>query len=190
MVCLKAGKAHTLFQSDLSDVPMFVLSGDDLWSFAPAPVLSLKLAPWLMGEVRAVERVKLEVDPKQRRFLTWLLLKHREPHLKRFRDNGLFIELKKDRAFFRKLPRKSLIEYDSAKRRGNKREVVKVRAEGRWHENEGIGYQVVYSAGRMVDPHQTILHVHRARWGDTVAGLRTRPARNAAHEMGPQQKCG
>jgi hypothetical protein len=59
----------------------------------------------------------------------------------------LFIERKKDRAFFRKVPRKSLIAYDSAKRRGNKREVVKVRGEGRWHENEGIGYQIVYSGG-------------------------------------------
>jgi hypothetical protein len=34
-----------------------------------------------------------------------MLRKHWEAHLKRFRDNGLFIELKKDRAFFRELPR-------------------------------------------------------------------------------------
>jgi hypothetical protein len=148
VVPLKPSRAHTLLQADLSEVATFVFNGDELWSFAPKPILAVKLAPWVMGEVKSIERVKLEADPEQRRFLTWLLRKHWEAHLKQFRDEGLFIERKKDRAFFRKLPRKSLIAYDSAKRRGNKREVVKVRGEGRWHENEGIGYQVVYSAGQ------------------------------------------
>jgi hypothetical protein len=145
---LKSGKASTLFQSDLSDVPIFVLNGDELWSFAPAPVVAVKLAPWLAGEMCSEERAIIEADPERRRFLTWLLRKHWEMYLRRFREQGLFIENKKHRAFFRKGARKSVIEYDSPKRRGIKREVVKARSEGRWHENEGIGYYFVYSGRR------------------------------------------
>jgi len=112
-------------------VPNFVLNGDDLWSFAPAPVLSLKLAPWFAREAWSEERAIIEADPERRRFLTWLLRKHWEMYLRRFRDQGLFIEYKKHRAFFRKCAHKSIIEYDSPKRRGIKREVVEARSEGR-----------------------------------------------------------
>jgi hypothetical protein len=125
-----------------------VLNGDELWSFAPAPVVAVKLAPWLAGEMCSEERAIIEADPERRRFITWLLRKHWEMYLRRFREQGLFIENKKHRAFFRKCARKSVIEYDSPKRRGIKREVVKARSEGRWHENEGIGYYFVYSGGR------------------------------------------
>src|SRR5260370_1368235 len=59
VVHLKPGRAHTLFQADLSDVATFVLNGDELWSFAPKPILAVKLAPWLMGEVQPIERAKL-----------------------------------------------------------------------------------------------------------------------------------
>jgi hypothetical protein len=147
---LKPGRASRLFQSDLSDVPTFVLNGDELWSFAPAPVLALKLAPWLQGEVNPIDRTIIEADPTQRRYLSWLLGKHWEIYLRRFREQGLFIENKKHRAFFRKGARKPIIEYDSPKRRGIKREVVKARSDGRWHENEGIGYQIIYTGGSWV----------------------------------------
>ena len=99
--------------------------------------------------MREVARTELEADPDTRRVLSWMLRKHWEVHLRRFKDNGLFIERKKDRASFRKTNgHKSLIEYNSPKRRGIKREVVKPRAEGKWHENEGIGYQIVFSGGQ------------------------------------------
>ena len=116
---------------------------------APATLFGLKLADRLAGPVREVARTELEADPNTRRVSSWMLRKHWEVHLRRFKDNGLFIDRKKDRAFFRKTNgRKSLIEYDFPKRRGIKREVVKPRAEGKWHENEGIGYQIVFSAGQ------------------------------------------
>ena len=59
---LKPGKASTLFQSDLSDVPTFVLNGDELWSFAAPPIVALKLVPWLAGEVRPVDRPIIEAE--------------------------------------------------------------------------------------------------------------------------------
>jgi hypothetical protein len=146
---LKPGRIRTFFQEDLSELPQFISRGDDLWSFAPATLFGLKLADRLAGPVREVARTELEADADTRRVLSWMLRKHWEVHLRRFKDDGLFIERKKDRAFFRKTNgRKVLIEYDSPKRRGIKREVVKPRAEGKWHENEGIGYQIVFSAGQ------------------------------------------
>jgi hypothetical protein len=151
LVCrarLRAGGVSDLFQRDLAELPMFIARGDELLCFAPKTILTLKLDDLLAEEVKEVARAKMENDPEERKLLTWLLRKHWEAHLKRFRDRGLFVEWRKDRAFFRKFAQKSVIVYDSPKRRGIRREVVKPRAEGRWHENEGMGYEVKFSDGR------------------------------------------
>jgi hypothetical protein len=146
---LKPGGIRNLFQEDLSELPQFVSRGDELWSFAPATVFGLKLGDRIAGAVREIDRTALEEQPESRRVLSWMLRKHWEMHLRQFKENGLFIERKKDRAYFRKAgARKSIIEYNSPGRRGIRREVVKARADGKWHENEGIGYVIVFSAGR------------------------------------------
>ena len=133
-----------LIASGTPEFPTYLHHADELWSFAPAELLESRLANRAEGEIVAVKRSEIEADPERRNLLSWLLRKHWENFLRRFRDDGLFIEQKKRRAYFRKLDnRRTTIRYDSAKRRGVVREVVKPRLDGKWHENEGIGYEVV-----------------------------------------------
>jgi hypothetical protein len=92
-------------------------------------------------------RVEIEKDPDQRRVLSWLLRKHLEYHLTGFEDDGFILEGgKKHRAYFVSDNGKDRgVVWDSASRKGNRRDVVKQRGnEPRvWFENEGIGYEIV-----------------------------------------------
>src|SRR5262249_13740386 len=71
--------------------------------------------------------------------------KHWDFYLKRFSVHGLELEPGRQRAYFRLLRGdRNTIVYDSAKRKGVHRDVVKRRGERYiWHENEGIAYSVV-----------------------------------------------
>jgi len=146
---LRPEEVSSFFRTDLSDLPTFIVHGDQLWSFAPAPVLALKLGERLAGRVETTPRTTIEADPEQRRLLSWLLNKHWQQHLQSFKSDGLFVQRKASRAYFQVIDGvRPVIVYDTPKRRNVRREMVKARAEDRWHENEGIGYLVVFMDGR------------------------------------------
>jgi hypothetical protein len=147
---LRSGAIAALFQRDLRDFPLFVSRGDEIWSLAPAATIELKLGTLLDGQIETPIRTDVEKDEESRKVLSWLLRKHWEWFLRGFRDDGLLIESRKNRAYFTKLKgRRAQIAYSSPKRRHIQREVVKARGEqGAWHENEGIGYQVIWSNGQ------------------------------------------
>jgi hypothetical protein len=125
-----------------------------LWSFVPLPVLSTMLAPMIDPEAsHAPLRIVTENDPEQRKILSWLLRKHFERHLIRFRRHGLVIEearRKGRRVYFegRDGKPRQLI-YDTPRRKGVRREVVKQRREDAraWFENEGFGFEVTQLDG-------------------------------------------
>ena len=99
----------------------------------------------------AVQRKEIEALPDSKRVLSWLLRKHLEYHLLSFEEEGLLLEYgRKYRAYFTGNNRgERTITWNSAQRRGNKRDVVKKRAEGPrpWFENEGFGYEIVDVGG-------------------------------------------
>jgi hypothetical protein len=121
---------------------------DELWSFAPLPILTTLFGDHAEASAsKTVLRADLEADPDQRRVLSWLLRKHFERHLAHFKMHGLILEddRKRKRAYFEGRdgkPRKFV--YDSPRRKGIVREVVKQRGEAprAWFENEGFGYEI------------------------------------------------
>ncbi len=138
----------------LSEAGTFVLHDGALWSFVPLAVLGTVLAPLVDVEAsHAALRSVVENDPDQRKILSWLLRKHFERHLVRFRKHGLMIEegrRKGRRAYFEGYdgkPRKLI--YDTPHRKGVRREVVKQRREDTraWFENEGFGFEVTQLDG-------------------------------------------
>lgn len=137
---------------DLSDCGVFIDRGEELWSFTPLPVLTEILGPIVNHKTsRAISRQELEASTDNRRVLSWLLRKHWERFLLSFEENGLIIEDgRKHRAYFEARDRGNrTIVWNSAQRRGNKREVVKKRGDDRraWFENEGFGYDVAALGG-------------------------------------------
>jgi hypothetical protein len=137
---------------NLSECGTFHRQKDELWSFVPLSTLTTILDPIVDKQLsKSVPRKQIEGSPDDRRILSWLLRKHWEWHLISFEDDGLVIEdSRKHRAYFagkNKGPR--TIVWNSAQRRGIRREVVKKRADGpsRWFENEGIGYDIVEIGG-------------------------------------------
>jgi hypothetical protein len=141
---------------DLSDAGTFVVIGADrLMSFVPLPILGA-----IFGDAhdpgRSVSMSLAEADSDhiQRDHIAWLLRKHFEQHLRSLKGEGLILEgdllqrRNQRRAFFAGdgdgKPRDLI--YDSAMRRGIRRQVVKSRTEkGKrpWFENEGFNYAVV-----------------------------------------------
>jgi hypothetical protein len=136
----------------LSECGTFICYRDELWSFVPLPVLTAVLEEIADEKAsRPVPRKQIEASPDDRRILSWLLRKHWEWHLAGFADQGLVLEdSRKHRAYFAgKNKDARTIVWNSALRRGIRREVVKKRADGprRWFENEGIGYEIVEISG-------------------------------------------
>jgi SIR2-like domain len=96
--------------------------------------------PRLVKEEKTNE---LEETTEGRRMLSWLLRRHFDHHLQSFASVGLFIDQK--RAYFIGSPHdERAITYDSPKKRGIRRVMVKRREMGQriFHENEGIWYSV------------------------------------------------
>jgi hypothetical protein len=138
---------------DLGGCGTFVARGTELWSFAPLPILTTMLdsvADKKASEVRP--RKGIEADADSKRVLSWLLRKHFEHALRAFREqDGLVLEDgRKHRAYFAGNDEgQRTIVWNSAQRRGNRREVVKRRADPprAWFENEGFGYEIVDMGG-------------------------------------------
>jgi hypothetical protein len=132
----------------LAQCGTFIRRPNELWSFAPLPILTSILKPIIdLAESKSVPRKEIEASPDDKRVLSWLLRKHWEWHLASFTDKGLVLEDgRRHRAYFagnNKGPR--TIVWNSEFRRGIRREVVKKRATlpRPWFENEGIGYDIV-----------------------------------------------
>jgi hypothetical protein len=142
-------RPHTL---DLSECGTFVDRGTELWSFVPLPMLTALLDPIVDREASVtVGREEVEASPGAKRVLSWLLRKHWERYLVSFKGDGLILDDgRKHRAYFEgKNKEARAILWNSPQRRGNRREVVKKRGDGRraWFENEGFGYEVVDMGG-------------------------------------------
>lgn len=138
---------------DLGECGTFVDRGAELWSFVPLPILTELLEPIVdLKESQPKNRTEIEASRDDKRVLSWLLRKHFEYELETFEEeHGLILEYgRKHRAYFAgkdKGPRTIL--WSSAQKRGNRREVVKRRADPprAWFENEGFGYEIVYMGG-------------------------------------------
>ncbi len=131
----------------------FVDRGTELWSFVPLPILTKLLEPIVDRKGSAAPpRREVEANPDSKRVLSWLLRKHFEYELLRFEDrDGLILESgRKHRAYFagRNKGARTIV-WNSAQRRGNRREVVKRRGDPprAWFENEGFGYEIVDMSG-------------------------------------------
>jgi hypothetical protein len=136
----------------LSDCGTFVEHSDELWSFVPLPILAALLDPIVVkASSRCVLRTEIEKDADSKRVLSWLLRKHVEYHFLNFEDDGLVLEYgRKHRAYFAGKNRgERTIVWNSAQRRGIRREVVKRRGDDprAWFENEGFGYDIVNLGG-------------------------------------------
>jgi hypothetical protein len=137
---------------DLRDCGTFVKRGLELWSFVPLPALTMLLEPIVdkKASVTAL-RTEIESSPDSKRVLSWLLRNHFEYQLRTFENQGLVIEdSRKHRAYFAGKNRgERAIVWNSAQRRGNRREVVKRRGDPprSWFENEGFGYEIVDMGG-------------------------------------------
>jgi len=136
----------------LSECGTFIYYRDELWSFVPLLVLTAVLESIVDEKAsKSVPRKQIEASPDNKRILSWLLRKHWEWHLGSFTDQGIVLEdSRKHRAYFAGKDKDArTIVWNSALRRGIRREVVKKRADGprRWFENEGIGYDIVEISG-------------------------------------------
>jgi len=137
---------------DLSECGTFVTRELELWSFVPLPILTALLDPIIDKKLSAsIARKEMEASADTKRVLSWLLRKHVEYHFLGFEDDGLILEYgRKHRAYFAgKNKEARTIIWNSALRRGIKREVVKRRADAprAWFENEGYGYDIVDLGG-------------------------------------------
>lgn len=137
---------------DLSKCGTFINRGDEIWSFVPLVPLMSSLDVIADSEASiSMERKDLEKVPDSKRVLSWLIRKHWERHVGSFAHDGLIVEDgRKHRAYFEgKDGEGRAVVWNSAQRRGNRREVVKKRAEGirTWFENEGFGYEIIEIGG-------------------------------------------
>jgi hypothetical protein len=137
----------------LNSLGTFVHADNELWSFAPLPILLRGLTPIVDEEAsRSLTRREVEADPEMKRKISWLLRKHFEHHISSFDVHGFVIEEGKNkrRAYFVGRDGKSRkYVYDTPRRKGVAREVVKQRGEHpkAWFENEGFGYEITQCDG-------------------------------------------
>jgi hypothetical protein len=151
-------REHDLIDTPLFDpqdspreLPIFITHADTMISFA-----DWRAFPDYAGRRGHLDRMaptpveEYLGDEDQRRRFVWLLGKHWEFFLHRWRGDGLILERKKKRAFFTLIRgTKNVVTYDSRSRRNVRRTVVKRRELKRsvFHENEGLNYEVVDFAG-------------------------------------------
>jgi len=135
---------------DLKPAGTFILKDSRLWSFVPLDTLKALLGPIIIEADCVVRtREEMESNAEYRDVLSWLIRKHFERHLEGFRDRGLHSDRSRQRgrrAYFHGRDGGSrTIVYDTGRRRGIRRRVVKQRQVGAkaWFENEGFGYEVV-----------------------------------------------
>jgi hypothetical protein len=136
----------------LSECGTFVDRGTELWTFVPLPIITALLEPLVdKSSSASVPRKEIEASVDSKRVLSWLLRKHFEHQLLTFKEEGLVLEYgRKHRAYFSGKDRgERTVVWNSAQRRGNRRDVVKRRSEPprSWFENEGFGYEIVDIGG-------------------------------------------
>lgn len=98
----------------------------------------------LLSATESIATAAFLIAPDQKRLFSWLVSRHWDMFLERFQSDGLHIDYKKDRAYFRLTAGQSnVIHYQSRLGRRVRRAVVKRRADdGSEHENEGFFYEV------------------------------------------------
>lgn len=136
----------------LEECGTFVRRGMEIWSFVPLQVMLNLLEPIAdKHNSFSISREVLESSPDTKRIISWLLRNHFEYELLSFEDDGLILEeSRKHRAYFCGKNRgERTMRWNSALRRGIKRDVVKRRADPprAWFENEGFGYEIVDIGG-------------------------------------------
>jgi hypothetical protein len=123
------------------DTPIFIIQKERIASFSSAAKI---LGPTFSGKVS--DFGYFSSQPGGHSTLAYLLRVHFVRYLARFSNQGLFVEAGGHRAFFIKVGDETpKIRYNTAKRKGIEREMVK-RREVRtdiYHENEGIAFDVV-----------------------------------------------
>lgn len=137
---------------DLSECGTFVRRGTELWSFVPLPTMTTLFERLVnQSSSRSVSRKEIEAFPDSKRVISWLLRKHFEYELETFEEEGLILEYgRKHRAYFASNNGgERTVVWNSSQRKGNRRDVVKQRADGprAWFENEGFGYEIVDVGG-------------------------------------------
>jgi hypothetical protein len=138
-----------LFEAEESpkELPIFVTHDEFLYSFAdltPFKKFAEKRGFYERLGRRSV--VEFREGERGRDVFVWLVRKHWEFFLYRFRERGLFVEHKRRRAYFRLTGgNRNRLFYDSPGRKNIRRDVVKPRPYGKRteYENEGIVYSVV-----------------------------------------------
>ena len=145
---LRTPKTKLTFESDdeRDSLPVCIAPQGWLLSFG-----DLRRAPAFAERHGSVEHIRewdtseFIQDPDRRRHFVWLVGRHWGFFLGRFRENGLWDDFKKKRAFFHLIKgEENTIKYISRMGRNVSRDVVKSRGEnGEEHENEGIYYQIV-----------------------------------------------
>jgi hypothetical protein len=132
----------------LDGLGTFVATRDALWSFAPLERLLETIGP-IADKAESAERDRsvIEATRDDANVLSWLLRRHFERHLEKFETIGLFREAasKRKRAFFHGQNGDGRTHrYDTPKRKGVERQVVKKRNQiVPWFENEGFSYEVI-----------------------------------------------
>jgi hypothetical protein len=103
----------------------------------------------LLNATRMISVQEFLEDSEHQRHFGWLVGRHWDFFLERFAKDGLHVEYKKDRAYFKLLKGESnVIHYKSRLGRQAHRAVVKMRREdGSEFENEGFFYEIFRSGG-------------------------------------------
>ena len=129
-MCLAAGGSIISF-GDLRRVPQFA---------SRHGVVGL-VKPWSLDEFLA--------DDVRRKHFVWLLGLHWTHHLGRLRNDGLYVDYRRKRAYFHLLEgTANTVRYTSWLGRRTKRDVVKSRGDnGQEHENEGFFYHIEEMGG-------------------------------------------
>lgn len=142
-----------LFEEDESpaELPIFIKHGNRLLSFADLSLYEdFARRRGFIDQMTSPTIEEYISNEDDRRTFVWLVGKHWDFFLSRWKEQGLAVEFKKKRAFFQLVEGdKNRIVYDSRARKGVRRDVVKRRERGQRieHENEGIYYSVAEYGG-------------------------------------------
>jgi hypothetical protein len=136
-----AKPGRNLLGEDQGNSPVFVLQKERWVSFNSGATLGLaRLMP------RVSDLDYFISQPGGHNAVSHLLREHFVRHLEKFKNDGLFVEASGHRAYFVKVGEETpKIRYNTAKRQGIVREMVKqreIRGE-LYHENEGIAFDIV-----------------------------------------------
>lgn len=151
---LLGGKAKTPLYDDDDErdlLPLCIRAEDYFYSFG-----DFRTTPQFAARhsvVSAIQCIPTETflqNPDHQRLFSWLVSRHWDFFLERFGSDGLHVDFKKDRAYFKlKSGESNVIHYRSRLGRKAHRAVVKKRADdGSEYENEGFFYEICRYGGR------------------------------------------